>query len=66
VRLLRCSLRQHQWRGSEKRGDGQTREHDNLIGMNPPFIRDEKRGDSLMFIKLSLTARKLDKHLHQT
>jgi hypothetical protein len=42
--LLRCSLRKHQWRGGEKDGNGQTRVHDNLIGMNLPLL-EMNRGE---------------------
>jgi hypothetical protein len=40
--LLRCSRCQQQWRGGEKHGNGQTREHDNLIGMNLPLLEMNK------------------------
>jgi hypothetical protein len=42
--LLRCSLHKHQRRGGEKHGNGQTREHGNLIGMNLPLL-EMKRGE---------------------
>jgi hypothetical protein len=43
VGLLRCSLQRHQGGGSEKHGNGQTREHDNLIGINLPYSDPESR-----------------------
>jgi hypothetical protein len=60
--LLRCSLRQDQGRGDEKQGNGQTREHDNLIDMNLPLLVMNTGQDSLMLDQACVDIARLDKH----